>query len=348
MDHQALVIFLFVASLVLGLVTVGSMLAVTRRWHMYDAPNERSSHTMPTPRGGGAGLAFVIVIGVFTLASVHYIDWNIALVIGLGGAAISFLGFFDDVWSLSAGVRLLIQFLIAVAAVIYIFDDFIFLVESEFKAVLIGLAVLWLVWSTNLFNFMDGIDGIAGVQAATTGMSISALAFVKGDLGWELIGALLSGSALGFLVFNWQPARIFMGDVGSAFLGFIIGALILGGLANGFGGSGFWLIIYAVFLTDSGLTLLRRVLRGANPLRAHREHAYQWASRRVKSHASVSLSVAAINILWLLPLALMAEFVANTVLNQAIIVLVAYLPLLVLAFLLGAGASEELDSSRGP
>ncbi|MCZ6605486.1 MAG: glycosyl transferase, partial [Alphaproteobacteria bacterium] len=158
-----------------------------------------------------------------------------------------------------------------------------------------AVAVLLLVWFINLFNFMDGIDAISGVETLVIGAGVGAVALISPNLaGIAIPGLLLAAAALGFLVWNWPRARIFLGDVGSAPLGLLLGWLLLA-LAS----QGLWLsaiILPLYYLADSGLTLMRRLMRGENITVAHRSHFYQRAVQRGRGHATVSFAVMAIGI----------------------------------------------------
>ena len=159
-----------------------------------------------------------------------------------------------------------------------------------------------LVWLTNLFNFMDGIDGLAGMEAVCVS-GLGALLLRNALPGYAQVSWMLAAASLGFLVWNWPPAKIFLGDAGSGFLGFSLGVLAMFSSRAGTAFLWPWLILLAVFVVDSTVTLLRRVLSQARWYEAHRSHAYQHAARLWGSHAKVTLAAAAIDIAWLFPLA---------------------------------------------
>ena len=184
---------------------------------------------------------------------------------------------------------------------------------------------------------MDGIDGIAGVEAITVLGSGALILFVQGEVAWLTLFSYLAVCIAGFLIWNWSPAKVFMGDACSGFLGFTLGLLAvitsLGNVINVW----CWLILFGVFLIDATTTLIRRVVRGQKWYEAHRSHAYQVLSRRYGSHRKVTVGVLAINILWLLPLGYLAAVYPAWGLT---ICCVALLPLLVIALRVGAGTSE--------
>jgi Fuc2NAc and GlcNAc transferase len=209
------------------------------------------------------------------------------------------------------------------------------------------LALCALVWVLNLFNFMDGIDGIAASEAifvALGGALLTAAAAPAAGIG--ALAWLLAAACAGFLWWNWPPARIFLGDVGSGYLGYVIGVLALAAARTDPTAVWIWLILGGAFFVDATATLLRRALRGERPHQAHRSHAYQWLARRWASHRRVTLTIAAVNLAWLLPCALLA---ARHPARAAWLVLIALAPLAVLAYAAGAGAREgDREATGGP
>jgi Fuc2NAc and GlcNAc transferase len=199
-------------------------------------------------------------------------------------------------------------------------------------------AVIYLVWLLNLYNFMDGIDGLAGAEAVSVCIGVVTLLAwrVPGTWDWCL-PALLSLATLGFLVWNWPPAKIFMGDVGSCFLGLTLGGLSIQSATIDPALFWSWLILLGVFIVDSTSTLLHRILRGEKPYQPHRSHGYQNAALLFKSHLAVTAVVATINIVWLLPIAF---FVALGSIQGITGLVLAYIPLIGLAIKLKAGAKR--------
>jgi Fuc2NAc and GlcNAc transferase len=198
------------------------------------------------------------------------------------------------------------------------------------------LAALYLVWLLNLYNFMDGIDGLAGIEALIVGAGGTAVYWLAGlpTTGDGGLPVLLAAATLGFLVWNLPPARIFMGDAGSGFLGLMLGTLSLQAAVTRPVLLWCWLVLLGVFIVDATVTLIRRLLRGERVHEAHRSHAYQHASRELGGHRPVTLAVAAINVFWLLPWALA---IASGRIEGVVGLGVAYIPLLVLAFRFRAG-----------
>jgi Fuc2NAc and GlcNAc transferase len=310
---------------------------------LLDVPNARSSHSLPTPRGGGvaivvaflAGLCLAFFAGLGIAAELFYA----LLGAGLG---IALLGFLDDHGHIAARWRLLGHFLAAAWALYWLgglppLAVFGGLLQLSW----IGhvLAAFYLVWLLNLYNFMDGIDGIASVEAICVCLGGAILyALLETSLLTDLPLLMLAAAVLGFLLWNFPPARIFMGDAGSGFLGIVLGVLSLQAawispvLLWG------WLILLGVFIVDATLTLLRRLLRGEKVYEAHRSHAYQYASRQFGRHLPVTLAVLAINLFWLLP---MAVVVTLGWLDGLLGLVLAYAPLVLLALRFHAGQAEN-------
>jgi UDP-N-acetylmuramyl pentapeptide phosphotransferase/UDP-N-acetylglucosamine-1-phosphate transferase len=260
-----------------------------------DTPNQRSSHTRPTPRGGGLVIVAGFLLGLAVwLAnggslSPRALGW-------LGGAAlVASVSFVDDVRSLPAIPRLLTHLL--GAAIITVAG----VQERELPLLLaLPLAFIYVTVLTNVYNFMDGIDGLAAAQAIIAGIALAiAGAEVKNPVV-ETGGGLLAAASAGFLVFNVPPARLFMGDVGSTFLGFsFAGLTLLGNIGVGGGRLPieFGVVILAPFLFDSLVTLARRIVRGERWYAAHRSHYYQRLVGRGLSHAQVTSLYAGLAIL---------------------------------------------------
>lgn len=261
---------------------------------MLDRPNERSSHVVPTPRGGG-----IAVIGVSVVAWLALVAGGIAppraVPVALVAAGLALVSWFDDLRGLSPGIRLLAQFVAVAAGVWALPHGAIFQGWLPLELDAIAVALIW-VWFVNLFNFMDGIDGIDGSEAAAIGLGIVLVAGAGGgvDLSIAAPAAAIAAAALGFLVWNWAPARIFLGDVGSVPLGYLLGFPLFELALRGQWRAALILPLY--FLADATLTLVRRLARGERVWQAHREHFYQRAVLSGLSHDAVVLRVIAANI----------------------------------------------------
>ncbi len=227
------------------------------------------------------------------------------------------VGYLDDRAALSAWLRLGVHLIAAILAVASLgVGAGIPFHLSAFQGVMAGsvLAVLAICWMTNLFNFMDGSDGIAASEAVFIASAAAWLICRKeGDAGLVLAMLTLAGATTGFLAWNWPPARIFMGDVGSGFLGFSLAALALAASARGLLRIEVWLILGGIFLLDATITLVRRAIGGEKWYEAHRTHAYQRLACRWNAHRPVTAMVIAIYVFWLLPWAWAAvEFQDNS------------------------------------
>ena len=312
-----------------------------RRLGTIQTPNERSSHTIPTPSGGGLG----IVAGgtIATAGLIASAAWPLGAGV-VAALAIAAIGFIDDRTPLPARVRLTAQ-LVLVGLTIASTVPLAGLVTATplpvpdliIAAIALVVAVYWI----NLFNFMDGIDGIAGSQAVFMCCAAAMLMVLRTPDAastvefWILLA--VAGATAGFLVLNWPPAKIFMGDAGSTYLGFMIVFLGLVTIAAGQVSLAQWSLLAAAFVTDATVTLARRLMRRERVFDAHRRHAYQHLSRRWKSHRRVTVSCIALNLIWLFPLSWLSMVPGWTWPALAL----AYLPLIAIVLAAGAGAPEQ-------
>ncbi|MDO4232817.1 MAG: hypothetical protein Q4D19_11865 [Lautropia sp.] len=406
------------------------------QWGLQDIPNHRSSHTLPTPRGGGAAVVVASLAGflmaMFGPWSPHAMNGqgaghgltppqlfqnafsggtpgllaSLGLPLFAGAFVLAITGLWDDIKPLRVRDRLVAQ----AFAVGLLFMTIGFLTGKPLdmalrilwdaagiggtweqflaagndglvlvlKASLVAILLAGCIWWVNLFNFMDGIDGIAASQALFMLLAGVLIRFTDFHLveyrlfiphipphlytsqTITLLSLVVAAALIGFLIHNWPPARIFMGDAGSLFLGYII--LVVAAFDVASGTLGFlypngvlrmrpppeplagmlqplcvWLILGATFITDATLTLLRRLLRGENPGTPHRSHAYQRLSRYYGSHRRATLVYCLINLCWLLPLAIVATVHPD---HAAETMIIAYLPLVLLAWHFGAGREE--------
>lgn len=332
----------------LGLPLCWVLTALMRRYavstKLLDHPNDRSSHSIPTPRGGGVA----IVLSFIALA------WGSALLGGtppgllealLGsGGLVALVGFLDDQSPLPARAR----FLAHAAASVWSLGFMhgippvpVFGMAIDLGWFGLALAAVYLVWMINLCNFMDGIDGIASIEAISVSLGgVLCWWLASGTPHWP-IPVLFAACTAGFLIWNYPPAKIFMGDSGSGFVGMVLGLFSLWTARQEPQVFWCWFILMGCFMVDATTTLVRRVRRGETFNEAHRSHAYQYASRVHRSHKVVSLAVGAINLVWLLPIALL---VALRQLDGVVGTLIAYAPLVWLAFRYKAGdrASQGL------
>ena len=307
--------FLFFAWLAAMLLTAGARAYALRR-ALIDVPNERSSHTEPTPRGGGLSIAITLVLGLAALGVSGVLSLNIVWALIGGGALVAGIGWMDDHRHVAPRWRILVHVIAAIWALYWLGDlSEITVAGSSWKLSWLGslLAVIFIVWLINLYNFMDGIDGLAGVEAVTAGFGGAALLWWAGAPGLAMAAALLAAASGGFLRWNWPPAKIFMGDIGSGLLGYCFATLALAGEQNGALPATAWLLLLGVFLMDATFTLIHRVIRGEQWYTAHRSHAYQRLVQLGYSHRQVTARVAAANVLLLLPAAVLSVVYPGTV-----------------------------------
>lgn len=271
----------FTTILIASILSAVSCFIVARTAHkmaLIDVPNERSSHSLPTPRGGGIGiwLAFV-VIGIFVVK-----ENILTLILGMAGL----LGFFEDCFTLSSKIRLLIQFILAALAVWFFWG-------MPVSMISVGIFLFWLVFitgTTNFYNFMDGINGIAGLTGIVSfGLLALFCFYVMNEPHIGFLSLVLVVACVGFMPFNFPTAKIFMGDVGSVFLGFVFSAFVvkLSGRIDVF----LCLIMFlCTFYADAIVTLYTRWRKGERMMEAHRSHLYQYLSNeRGMPHWKVAL-----------------------------------------------------------
>lgn len=276
------------------------------RWGLLDVPNHRSAHSQATPRGGGIGFVMVFLFTTAWLARQGTISGRVGGALIGGGLAVAVVGFLDDRFQLPAQVRVVVHFAAAGWAVWRLGGVAplqLGWVVWDWGWIGYAVAIVGLVWMINLYNFMDGIDGLAGLEAlAVSGFGSLILAWSAAhDL--SIIASVLAATVAGFLVWNWPPAKIFMGDAGSGFLGYVLGLLAIASARDRPWMLWVWVILLGVFIVDATVTLLRRAIARARWYEAHSAHAYQHAARRWGSHLRVTLTVAVFNIGGLLPLA---------------------------------------------
>jgi Fuc2NAc and GlcNAc transferase len=303
-------------------------------------PSNRGLHEVPTPVGGGLAIVLAYLVTVLFVTVRFSLGWvNAGLLVAALPVAVA--GYADDRLQLDAGVRLIVQFCCAFAAVILAGD----IPALPLGPWLIDGAVLqWLlvpvslVWLCNLYNFMDGIDGLAGMEAAFVCLAASLLLVWGDDVPLALLCLGLFSASCGFLVWNLAPARIFMGDVGSGFLGLTLGLVALVSYLHGSMSLWSWVILLACFVIDATFTLVRRLLRGEKMHQAHKQHAYQHAATSYRSHGKVGWMVTAINLMWLFPIAALSNGYPE---HGVYFAALAIVPLWLLAYRLDAGRESR-------
>lgn len=355
-------LLIYLMTFAIALVGTGVVRRYAQARRVLDVPNERSSHASPTPRGGGLAVVIAVLTGILTVAVRGHRHGGFLVALLGGGVVVAAVGFLDDHHGVPPWLRLVAHFGAAVWALVWLggvppLDISGHLIALGWGGYFLGAAGI--VWTLNLFNFMDGIDGIAASEAIFIACGGAALALFKGHLGAgsatphalmsgtagavPVVGFILAAACLGFVLWNWPPAKIFMGDVGSGYLGYFIAVLALAAAKHNPVAFWEWLILGGVFFVDATVTLLRRLLRGERVYEAHRSHAYQWLARRWRGHLPATLSVVAVNLLWLFPWACVASVFPR---RAAWICATALLPLTVLALVIGAGKREGKSSKQ--
>ena len=355
---------LYLLTTLLSLLLTALLARHAARLGLVDQPNARSNHSQPTPRGGGTAIVLATLIATTAsllldsapddpLASQPI---GAALVLGLPIAAI---GLIDDLKGVPARWRFTTQTLSVMILLLWLAPLPALLlapgVALPAQLLALGLWFFGVAW-INTFNFMDGIDGLAASQALFMLVSATLLVLIgtPNALTHPLLTLTLAiaCATLGFLILNWSPGRIFMGDVGSTWLAFMIFALAILTVRAGWMNFGSWLILGAVFVTDTTLTLLVRIKNGERWYSAHRSHAYQRrvaqlmqrGLSRTSAHRRVCLGIAGINLIALMPLAWAAQHWPH---YNMVIVILAYLPLMIAGLYLGAGRADSVECAHG-
>jgi Fuc2NAc and GlcNAc transferase len=325
-----------VPAMVLSALLTGWLRRYALQKEILDHPNERSSHVTATPRGGGAAIVAITLAGFATAAMLGMIPPIKAAALIAGGLLVAFVGWWDDRWTLSSSRRFLAH-LAGSGLAVYALGPIESVVIGKWHLQLgwagAALAVFGITALINITNFMDGIDGIAGSEGAFVCAAIALLA--GGSLAF--VALITAAACCGFLLWNWPPAKIFMGDVGSGFLGYAMCVLILWGRQNN--PLMFWglAILPSAFVADGATTLLYRMATGQDWLQAHRNHAYQHGGIRW-GHRAVDLVFLALNVGFALPMAWLAMLYPQWGAGFLALVLA---PLSLAALALGAGKPSK-------
>ena len=301
--------------------------------------NFRTLHINPVPAGGGIVFSMVFVVGLFYHWWLIQSSNNLLLVLAVGGGAAALFGFLDDLKDIRAMKKFAVQFLLSGWTLFWLDGGPLLFIDWIPSLVSIPVTMLFLVWMMNGYNFMDGIDG----------MAISGAVFVSGTMIWVLLWthpesqfimvmALLLASSSAFLLFNWPPASIFMGDAGSAFLGYLFGPLILVTVMVGDVTIWTWLVVFGYFFADIVVTQIMRVILVKKWYLAHRSHAYQNLARITGSHIKVTGGVVLYNLIWVLPLTLWSALSPEIALYAVVL---AVLPGTVIAYRYGPRLSSS-------
>ena len=283
-------VIIFVLLMLLSYISVWGIRRYSERHQIFDHPSERSSHTVPTPLGGGWAIVILVLItALFSLKDISLIHAIVYIVCAM---VLAWVGWRDDIRSLSPTLRFIVQGVVA-AASIFVMGYFKFVtipMLGEIPLGIVGILItfLWIVGMTNAYNFMDGIDGMAGGVAAAGGLGWMMLASNAKTPFSFWVALAVAASSLGFLGHNWPPAKIFMGDVGSTFLGYTFAVLPL--LSSDKSGDALMLGTLLMWTTimDAGVTFIKRAIRRENLFQPHRNHLFQRLVIAGYSHAAVS------------------------------------------------------------
>ncbi len=304
---------------------------------LLDRPNNRSSHQIPTPRGGGIALALGVIISLLTGWSFEHINTAPLYWLLIPSGLIAILGICDDLFNLNIGIRLAMQFLLSAVGLFFIGS------QSEFsqptQMLIAAPVLLFIVWMTNLYNFMDGINGLAALQAISVCVCMCIIYWItSSNTNTTYLLIVIAASSLGFLFWNFPGAKLFMGDSGSLFLGLSFGLLTAESINEGAHLLTAWLIMLGVFVVDASYTLFYRFVTKQAFHQAHRTHTYQKIAEKYKSHTFATLAIMAVNLTWLFPIAIAA---ATKHLHYITALIIAYIPLLWLAKQFHAGRADH-------
>ncbi len=294
----------------LSLLGVQCWRVIALKLHIVALPNERTLHVGAIPRGGGIVFALVWLAFLAWLFVDQHIGRGDFLALFGGGACLAVLGIVDDAIDMKTLPKFLAQIVVVAWGLYWVggVPDIVVgsvHVDLGWSGLLSG--GLALLWGISLYNFMDGIDGMAGSGAVFISVTMGTILYMHGTPPFALLCFLLAAACAGFLWFNWPPAKLFMGDAGSGFLGYIFGVLIVATVRDDPSLLWVWLITMGYFLTDTTTTLLLR-MRYVRPFYGtHRFHAYQSLARRTGNHLAVTGGVLLVEIFWLLPLAVVAD-----------------------------------------
>jgi glycosyltransferase WbpL len=267
---------------------------------LFDIPNDRSSHDFPKPKGGGISIVFILLGTIATLSYFKMIDSGISMSMLTGLSIVAVTGLVDDYKNLPISIRV-ISYVAASVLSLYLIGGVSYLSFSNtsFNLGHFGffLGVLFVVWLTNLYNFMDGADGFAAIQTLCVALFCGSLLYLSDNISFAIILLCLVSSTTGFLYWNWAPAKIFMGDVGSCTIGFLFGLLSIYTEKTGIISISVWLILLAPFIGDATFTLFRRIINKEKWYKAHNSHAYQKLYQLGMTHRELAMGLLAINII---------------------------------------------------
>ncbi len=335
-----MIIFLLITIFTIAVFMSGLIRHYAIAFNIVDIPNSRSSHKYKTPRAGGIAIVIAFYVGLSISFWLGIIEQQLFVAATGAGFLVAIIGFLDDLGHVPFVWRLFVHTCASLWALYWlgISGTLINAGYSHHLILLISIAAaIFLVWLLNMYNFMDGIDGLAASEAVFIALSGAFFSWLVGSTEVTYAFLILASASLGFLVWNWQPAKIFMGDVGSGFLGVTLGVITYSAIIRDEMNPWCWLILFSAFLTDATITLLRRITLGEVWYQAHHNHAYQKLARKW-GHRHVTVAVIIINSLWLFPLAYLSLVYPN---YGALLFLVAIVPLVYTAIIVKAGDTKK-------
>ena len=302
-------------------------------------PNYRTLHELPIPRGGGIVFSILFILAIFLIWRYLQLSDNLFLMLGVGGGMAAIFGFIDDIKNIRARIKLIIQLLLSSWALYCLYSANLLLLNWLPIFITIPAYLFFMVWIINAYNFMDGVDGMAASGAVFASLTLALVLYLT-DNSVELIPIFILIAAMvgGFIIFNWPPASIFMGDAGSVFLGYIFGSLLLFTTLNGYLSIWIWLTVFGYFFADTTVTQIVRVISIKKWYLPHRSHAYQNLARITGSHLKVTGGVTLYNIIWIFPLTLLSALMPEM---GVILTILAICPALVVAYKYGPVLSSS-------
>ena len=333
---------IIVCIILVGLITFGGVYLYKKIAIKFDIvanPNYRTLHESSVPRGGGVVFSLLFILAIFLIWPYLKLSDNLFLILGVGGGVAAVFGFIDDIMNISARIKLTIQLLLSSWVVYCLYLDSLSLMNWMPISIAIVACLFFMVWMMNAYNFMDGVDGMAASGAIFSSLTLALVLFLT-DNSVELIPIfiLIATTVSGFIIFNWPPATIFMGDAGSVFLGYIFGSLLIFTTLNGYLSIWNWLTVFGYFFADTTVTQIIRVILIKKWYSAHRSHAYQNFARITGSHLKVTSRVTLYNIIWILPIAIWSALQPEMEILAAIL---AVTPALVFAYKYGPMLSSS-------
>jgi Fuc2NAc and GlcNAc transferase len=334
---NCILFFIFIFAVNIVGILIYKRIAISLRILAY--PNFRTLHVSPIPRGAGIVFSSIFVISVLVLWYLNVLSKEFLFILGLGGAIATLFGFVDDIFDIRASRKLLIQICLSIWILIFL-DNGAFFSETGILAnIKMPLFILFVVWMINAYNFMDGIDGMAISGALYVSFTLTLIMLItNGSVELAVLFILLMACSAAFILFNWPPASIFMGDSGSIFLGYLFGSFILITVIKDEISIWTWLVIFGYYFSDTTVTQIARLILVKKYFKPHRSHAYQNLARITGSHLKVTGWVTVYHILWLLPLSIWTVLMPNM---ELIAVFLAIIPGLTIAYRYGPTLSSS-------